>query len=170
MRAALYPETFESGAAADEEILSAAYGGDSAVLRLAPAARELKEAVADIVAYAQDADFAAKFVPEIARLLADEDGDVVRNAAELTADLVKSESACHVVCRSPQLVAALLKAAAGTAGEGGKNDLRIKEAVASALLQLGKQEHGRLTIFKTGGIELLVRLLEAPAERVRIAF
>ncbi len=75
MRAALYPETFDSVAAADDEILSAAYvqDGQSAVMRLAPEARELKDAIADIVAYMIDADFADKFVPEIAKLLGDKD-------------------------------------------------------------------------------------------------
>ncbi len=119
--------------------------------------------------------------------------DVVRNAAELTSDLVKSEAACHVIARSPQMVAALLKAAgtklkiknvnllmlfylvgngflaSGSPGET-KNDIRVKEAVASALLLLGRHEHGRLTVFKTGGIELLVKLLAAPAEKASEGF
>ncbi len=42
-------------------------------MSLAPAARELKDAIADIVAYALDADFAEKFIPQICKLLADDD-------------------------------------------------------------------------------------------------
>ena len=48
---------------------------------------------ADIINYQIDVDFAQKFAPEITKLLADADRDVVRNAAELSHDLSKSEAA-----------------------------------------------------------------------------
>ena len=44
-------------------------------------------------------DFAQKFAPEITKLLADADRDVVRNAAELSHDLSKSEAACFVMTK-----------------------------------------------------------------------
>ena len=55
--------------------------------------------LADIINYQIDVDFAQKFAPEITKLLADADRDVVRNAAELSHDLSKSEAACFVMTK-----------------------------------------------------------------------
>ena len=69
----------------------------TALQMLAEPSQQLKSAIEDIVNYQLDVDFVVKFVPEIIKLLADPDPDVVRNAAELTADLSKSEAACAVM-------------------------------------------------------------------------
>jgi len=128
-------------------------------MRLAEPARELKDALSDLIDYWGDAEAADRLLPELVRLLADEDRDVVRNAAELTRDLAKSESAMHVIARSPRLVTALLKAGgeaffagdlfesenvretgfkSGGVAEFSKTEVRVKEAVAGALWQICK--------------------------------
>ena len=164
VRAAMFPETLDD----PESLLPATqlhYDAPTAIQILSEPSRDLKDAIADLIAYQLDADFAAKFIPEITRLLGDEDEDVVRNAAELTNGLTESEAACTVINHSPQLVSALLRAASKGNGES-RTDQRIKEATAAAVLNLVKNEAGRLTLFKSGGIEFLVRLLSVAVERI----
>ena len=88
----------------------------------------------DIINYQIDVDFAQKFAPEITKLLADADRDVVRNAAELSHDLSKSEAACFVMTKSPELVKALI-GALGAAKEG-KEERKMKEAATGTLFNL----------------------------------
>lgn len=137
----------------------------TALQTLAEPSQELKNAIADIINYQIDADFAQKFVPEIIKLLADPDGDVVRNAAELTADLSKSEAACAVMTGNDALTTALLRAAAAADGPTLEAS-KTRAAVAGTLLNYSEYERGRASIFRSGGIALLVRLLGSPAERV----
>jgi catenin beta 1 len=108
----------------------------AAIQFLAEPSQQLKDAVVDIINYQIDVDFAAKFVPEITKLLADKDRDVVRNAAELSHDLSKSEAACFVMTQSPQLVTALIKALASA--KEGKEEKKMKEAATGTLFNLGR--------------------------------
>lgn len=100
--------------------------------------------LADIINYQIDVDFAQKFAPEITKLLADGDRDVVRNAAELSHDLSKSEAACFVMTKSPELVKALINAL-GAAKEG-KEERKMKEAATGALFNLSGYDQVKLRI------------------------
>ena len=109
-------------------------GRPPAIQLLAEPSQQLKDAIVDIINYQIDVDFAQKFAPEITKLLADADRDVVRNAAELSHDLSKSEAACFVMTKSPDLVKALIDAL-GTAKEG-REERKMKEAATGAVFNL----------------------------------
>lgn len=127
VRAALFPETV--GDPSKIPSLQMHRDVPTAIQFLSPPCLELRDAIADIINYQLDADFAQKFIPEIVKLLGDPDPDVVRNAAELTKDLTNSEAACTVATKSPQLVSALMRAA-NNASDDNKTDLLIKAGVA----------------------------------------
>ncbi len=118
----------------------------AAVAALAEPSQQLKDAVVDIINYQIDVDFAQKFVPEITRLLGDSDRDVVRNACVLCQDLSCCEAACQVMTRSPQLVTALIRAAAAReGGQGGREERKLKEAATGTLFNLSGYEQVRKT-------------------------
>jgi hypothetical protein len=48
----------------------------------------------------------------------------------------------------------------------GQEERLLQEAATSCFCALAAYPQGRLTLFKTGGIVVLVKLLSAPAERV----
>ena len=76
IRAAIFPETLEDGG--NEQIqLSTRIGKPSAVQRLAAPSQMLKTAVLDLINYLDDAIAAQKAIPEILKLLNDEDKSVV---------------------------------------------------------------------------------------------
>ncbi len=78
VRAALFPESFsrqeDNDALLDLRTSLTDQQQAATVLKLATPARELKEALADLINYMHDADFAEKFIPEIIKLLGDDDG------------------------------------------------------------------------------------------------
>ena len=69
VRAALFPETVESKNVPPN--LQTNLNVPTAIQYLSPACLELRDAIADIINYQLDADFAEKFIPEIIKLLGD---------------------------------------------------------------------------------------------------
>lgn len=75
VRAAMFPETLEEGI----EIPSTQFdpGHQTAVQRLAEPSQMLKHAVVNLINYQDDADLATRAIPELIKLLNDEDQVVV---------------------------------------------------------------------------------------------
>ncbi len=61
-----------------------------------------------------DADLATRAIPELIKLLNDEDQVVVSQAAMMVHQLSKKEASRHAIMNSPQMVAALVKALSNT--------------------------------------------------------
>jgi catenin beta 1 len=100
-----------------------------------------------------DADLATRAIPELIKLLNDEDQVVVSQAAMMVHQLSKNEASRHAIMNSPQMVAALVRAISNS------NDLESTKAAVGTLHNLSHHRQGLLAIFKSGGIPALVKLL-----------
>lgn len=158
VRAAMFPETLEEGI----QIPSTQIHPDqpTAVQRLAEPSQMLKHAVVNLINYQDDADLATRAIPELTKLLNDEDQVVVSQAAMMVHQLSKKEASRHAIMNSPQMVAVLVRAMNNT------NDLETTKCAAGTLHNLSHHRQGLLAIFKSGGIPALVKLLSSPVESV----
>jgi len=158
VRAAMFPETLEEGI----QIPSTQIHPEqpTAVQRLSEPSQMLKHAVVNLINYQDDADLATRAIPELTKLLNDEDQVVVSQAAMMVHQLSKKEASRHAIMNSPQMVAALVRAMANT------NDLETTRCAAGTLHNLSHHRQGLLAIFKSGGIPALVKLLSSPVESV----
>ena len=79
--------------------------------------------------------------------------------------LSKKEASRHAVMNSPQMVAALLRAVSG-----GTLDPEAARSGAGALHNISHHRQGLLTIFKSGGIPALVKMLRFPSLLTLLAY
>ena len=93
-------------------------------------------------------------IPELIKLLNDEDQVVVGKAVAMVHQLSKKEASRHAVMNSPQMITALLRAVSG-----GTLDPEAARCGAGALHNISHHRQGLLTIFKSGGIPALVKML-----------
>eukprot|EP00064_Thunnus_orientalis_P017687 superscaffoldBa00003826_g17773 len=151
VRAAMFPETLEEGTT----ILSTQTDPSQMtnVQRLAEPSQMLKTAIIHLINYQDDAELATRAVPELTKLLNDEDQVVVSKAAQIVNQLTRKEASRHALMQSPQMVAAVVRAMQNT------SDMETARATASILHNLSHQREGLLSIFKSGGIPALVRML-----------
>ncbi|BES97248.1 Armadillo segment polarity [Nesidiocoris tenuis] len=158
VRAAMFPETLEEGI----EIPSTQFdqGQATAVQRLSEPSQMLKHAVVNLINYQDDADLATRAIPELIKLLNDEDQVVVSKAAMMVHQLSKKEASRHAIMNSPQIVEALVRAISNS------NDLETTKGAVGTLHNLSHHRQGLLAIFKSGGIPALVKLLSSPVESV----
>ncbi|KAL3268367.1 hypothetical protein HHI36_007483 [Cryptolaemus montrouzieri] len=158
VRAAMFPETLEEGI----EIPSTQFDTthQTAVQRLSEPSQMLKHAVVNLINYQDDADLATRAIPELIKLLNDEDQVVVSQAAMMVHQLSKKEASRHAIMNSPQMVAALVRAISNS------NDLETTKGAVGTLHKLSHHRQGLLAIFKSGGIPALVKLLSSPVESV----
>lgn len=158
VRAAMFPETLEEGV----EIPSTQFdpAQPTAVQRLAEPSQMLKHAVVNLINYQDDADLATRAIPELIKLLNDEDQVVVSQAAMMVHQLSKKEASRHAIMNSSQMVAALVRAISNS------DDLESTKAAVGTLHNLSHHRQGLLAIFKSGGIPALVKLLSSPVESV----
>lgn len=101
VRAAMFPETLEEGI----EIPSTQFDPTqpTAVQRLAESSEMLKHAVVNLINYQDDADLATRAIPDLVKLLNDEDQVVVSQAAMMVHQLSKKEASRHAIMNSPQV-------------------------------------------------------------------
>merc|ERR1740123_873340 len=158
VRAAMFPETLDEGLEIPSTQLDPAQ--PTAVQRLSEPSQMLKHAVVNLINYQDDADLATRAIPELIKLLNDEDQVVVSQAAMMVHQLSKKEASRHAIMNSPQMVAALVKAIANT------SDLESTKGAVGTLHNLSMHRQGLLAIFKSGGIPALVKLLSSPVESV----
>lgn len=158
VRAAMFPETLEEGAQIPSTQFDPSH--PTAVQRLAEPSQMLKHAVVNLINYQDDADLATRAIPELTKLLNDEDQVIVSQAAMMVHQLSKKEASRHAIMNAPQMVAALVRAMANT------NDVETTRCAAGALHNLSHHRAGLLSIFKSGGIPALVKLLSSTIESV----
>ncbi|KAM8841951.1 junction plakoglobin-like isoform 1-T1 [Synchiropus picturatus] len=158
VRAAMFPETLEEGTTILSTQTDPAQMTN--VQRLAEPSQMLKTAIIHLINYQDDAELATRAVPELTKLLNDEDQVVVSKAAQIVNQLTKKEASRRALMQSPQMVAAVVRAMQNT------GDMETARATASILHNLSHQREGLLSIFKSGGIPALVRMLSSPMESV----
>merc|ERR1711953_1609321 len=158
VRAAMFPETLEEGLEIPSTQLDPAQ--PTAVQRLAEPSQMLKHAVVNLINYQDDADLATRAIPELIKLLNDGDQVVVSQAAMVVHQLSKKEASRHAIMSSPQMVQALVKTISNP------SDLESTKGAVGTLHNLSHHRQGLLAIFKSGGINALVKLLSSPVESV----
>ncbi|UYV74419.1 CTNNB1 [Cordylochernes scorpioides] len=158
VRAAMFPETLDEGM----EIPSTQFdtSNPTAVQRLAEPSQMLKHAVVNLINYQDDADLATRAIPELIKLLNDEDQVVVSQASMMVHQLSKKEASRHALMNSHQMVAALVHTMTNS------SDLETTRCAAATLHNLSHHRQGLLAIFKSRGINALVKLLSSPVESV----
>ncbi|XP_062868676.1 junction plakoglobin a [Trichomycterus rosablanca] len=130
------------------------------VQKLAEPSQLLKTAIMHLINYQDDAELATRAIPELTKLLNDDDQVVVNKAAQIVNQLTRKDASRRALMQSPQMVAAVVRAMQNT------SDLETARATASILHNLSHQREGLLSIFKSGGIPALVRMLSSPMESV----
>lgn len=78
---------------------------------------------------------------------------VVSKAAQIVNQLTQKEASRRALMQSPQMVAAVVRVMQNT------SDMDTARATTSILHNLSHQREGLLSIFKSGGIPALVRML-----------
>ena len=89
-----FPETLEEGIEIPSTQLDPTQ--PTAVQRLAEPSQMLKHAVVNLINYQDDADLATRAIPELIKLLNDEDQVVVSQAAMMVHQLSKKEASRYV--------------------------------------------------------------------------
>uniref|UniRef100_UPI00358E04CD catenin beta-1-like isoform X2 n=1 Tax=Myxine glutinosa TaxID=7769 RepID=UPI00358E04CD len=158
IRAAMFPETLEEGMQIPPAQFEASQPTN--VQRLAEPSQMLKEAVVNLINYQDDAEVATRAIPELTKLLNDDDGVVMGHAAMMVHQLSKKEAARHAMMGSTQMVSALVRAAQTA------KDAETTRCAAGALHNISHHRQGLLAIFKSGGIPALVKLLSSPVEAI----
>uniref|UniRef100_H2TLQ2 Catenin beta-1-like n=1 Tax=Takifugu rubripes TaxID=31033 RepID=H2TLQ2_TAKRU len=158
VRAAMFPETLEEGIHIQPTQIDAAH--PTAVQRLAEPSQMLKHAVVNLINYQDDAELATRAIPELTKLLNDEDQVVVNKAAVMVHQLSKKEASRHALMRSPQMVSAVVRAMQNS------GDVETARCSAGTLHNLSHHREGLLAIFKSGGIPALVKMLGSPVDSV----
>ncbi|XP_053309140.1 junction plakoglobin [Spea bombifrons] len=157
VRAAMYPETVE-----DQSYLLTTQidGQQTNVQKLAEPSQMLKSAIIHLINYQDDAELATRAIPELTKLLNDEDPMVVNKASMIVNQLSKKEASRRALMQSPQIVAAVVRTMQNT------SDMETARCTTSILHNLSHHREGLLSIFKSGGIPALVRMLSSPVESV----
>lgn len=120
---------------------------------------QILETVQENHFYQQDeAVLTARAIPELIKLLNDEDQVIVSQAAMMVKELSRKEASA--IMNSPQLVAALVRAMAIS------EDLETTKGAVGTLHYLSQHKQGSLAIFRTDGIPALVNLLSSPVESI----
>uniref|UniRef100_A0A6G1S9S3 Armadillo segment polarity protein n=1 Tax=Aceria tosichella TaxID=561515 RepID=A0A6G1S9S3_9ACAR len=155
--AAMYPESIDNST----QILSTQYDGhQTAVQKLAEPSQMLVHAVVNLINYQDDADLATRALPELIKLLNDEDQVVMSQAAMVVHQLSKKQASRYALCNSASLVKALLQTLERS------NDLETTKYTSEVLQSLSQNQQGLLAIFKTGGIRALIHALSSPIDSV----
>lgn len=163
VRAAMFPETIDEQMAVEHSATvtaTAIDGSGTAVQRLADSAQMLKSGVVDLGNFHDDSDLANRAIPELVRLLGDQNMMVVQQASMTVHQLSKKESSCHAIMNNAQMVASLVRVSTNP------NDPEISRTAVGSLHNMSHHRQGLLAIFKSGGIPALVRLLSHRVESV----
>lgn len=158
VRAAMFPETLDEGMQIPSTQFDSSHPTN--VQRLAEPSQMLKHAVVNLINYQDDAELATRAIPELTKLLNDEDQVVVNKAAVMVHQLSKKEASRHAIMRSPQMVSAIVRTMQNT------NDVETARCTSGTLHNLSHHREGLLAIFKSGGIPALVKMLGSPVDSV----
>lgn len=146
IRAAIFPEISEQ---------QTPNGHSTAVQKLSEPSQLLKNAVIDIINFKEDAEITEKALPELIRLLHDDDPMVAGQAALILHSLAKKEASRSALATGP-----MLQALTQALSNPRAND-EMRRGIAGVLHCLSQQQQpGLLILFRSGGIPLLVKLLE----------
>ena len=160
IRAAIFPEAFDDDTSNGYSSSPTQFGHGSAVQKLSEPSQLLKNAVIDIINYKEDADITEKALPELIRLLNDDDPIVAGQAALILHSLAKKEASRSALSTAPMMNALIQAISKPRASD------ETRRGVAGVLHCLSQNKQGLLILYKSGGIPLLVKLLDSPTDSV----
>ena len=107
-----------------------------------------------------DVDVTAIAIPELIKLLQDPDTSVARQAANTLYQLSRKEAPRHALVENQHLIPGIVKVL--TTNE----DPETVKALAGTLTAISGSPKGLLSIFKSGGIPALIKMLSSPIDKV----
>ncbi|XP_044260719.1 armadillo segment polarity protein-like [Tribolium madens] len=119
-----------------------------------------KQNAVNLMDYQDEADLVTRTIPQLTKLLTDEDQVVVSHAAMMVNKLSNKESFRHAIMSSPEMLLALVRAISNS------NDLETTKSAIGAVHKLSQHRQGSLAILKCGGVPVLVQLLSSQVESV----
>jgi catenin beta 1 len=160
----MFPETLLGIAQqqGEEIVPSTQYfqGHQTAVGRLAEPAQMLKQAIVNLINYQDDAEVAAKAIPELIRLLQDNDEQVVCQAAHIAHQMSRKEASRYPMLQNKEMVPTIIRAMMET------NNPTTHKDLSATLRNLSHHRQGLICIFKNGGIPALLRMLTSTVDAV----
>ncbi|XP_053349472.1 junction plakoglobin-like isoform X2 [Clarias gariepinus] len=154
VRAAMFPETL-----AERETLATS-DSQSNVQRLTEPSHLLNKAIVHLINYQDDAELAKRAMPELIKLLTDDDQVVVRKAALIVSRLVRNDASRHVMMQTAVMMSSMLRVMQSS------SDMETIRCMASILHCLSHHHQGLNAIFTAGGIPALINMLSSPVEAV----
>ncbi|XP_043910743.1 junction plakoglobin-like isoform X2 [Protopterus annectens] len=118
----------------------------------------LKSAILNLLSNTNDRMLLNKVIPELTKLLYDDDPVVASKAAIIVNQLSKSDAACYALMQSPQIVQAIIHVMHNN------SDLETARCISSIFHSFSHHQQGLQVIFQSGGIPALVRMLSSPVE------
>ena len=163
IRAAMFPESLEDyGYVTTQNGNINATLKQTAVQRLAQPSQMLKTAIVHLINYQEDAEITAKAIPELLKLLNDDDRLTVTKTLNLIQQLSRKDASRFALTTSQALINALINLISNT------NDVELQRLAASSLNNISNHNNkqGLLAVFKSGGIPALVKLLSSSIESI----
>ncbi|KPM11473.1 Armadillo-like protein [Sarcoptes scabiei] len=127
---------------------------------LAKQSQQTKPVPVNMIDYQDDVDLATRAIPELIKLLNDEDQVVVCHAAKMVHELSKKEASRYAIINSFPMIGALINVMSQC------NDIEATKCAAGVLHNLSQHRQGLFAIFKSGGIKALVELLSSSIESI----
>ena len=156
----MFPESLEDQSVYQQPQTNRGIGG-SALQRLAQPTQMLKTAIMQLVNYQEDADVTIKAIPELLKLLNDEDKLVVTKTLTLIEQLSRKDASRFALTSSQALITSLVNILSNS------QDSEQQRLAASALHNISSHnKQGLLMLYKSGGIQALIRLLGSNIEAV----
>lgn len=167
IRAAMFPESLEDYGYQHPQNgngQSSSNNGmrPTAVQKLSQPTNKLKTAIVHLINYQEDADVTIKAIPELIKLLNDDERPVVARALKLIEQLSRKDASRLALTSSQELIASLVKLILAT------HDADLHHAASTILNNLcsGANKQALFLIFKSNGIPALIKLLGSPLEPV----
>ncbi len=120
----------------------------------------LKTAVLNLINYQDDADATLKAIPELLKLLNDDDRTVCVKTIGIIEQLAKKDASRHALVNSQSLITALINLINNC------SDIEVQRIASSALYNICCNQNGLQILFKSGGIPALIKLLGSPIDSV----
>jgi hypothetical protein len=156
IRAAMFPESLEDFNSQNQPSM----GKPTCLQRLAQPTQQLKQALTHIINYQEDADATLKAIPELIKLLNDDDKMVVSKTLKLIDQLARKDASRLALATSHALIANLLNLVLNT------QELDFHSSISSIMQNLSTNKQALFVLFKSGGIPALIRLLSSQVESI----
>lgn len=134
----------------------------TAVQKLSQPTNKLKSAIVHLINYQEDADVTIKAIPELIKLVNDDERAVVARALKLVEQLSRKDASRLALASSQDLIASLAKLILST------HDADLHHSASTILNNLcaGGNKQALYMLFKSNGIPALIKLLGSPHEHV----